>query len=92
MQTTLRKNITLSSDEYETISLAAKKQGLSFSEFLRKTALKAVKKSENADLLNYLIQNTKPVSAKEQKEIESMNIDFKNIEGKELTVDEVLQS
>ena len=91
MQTTLRKNITLSKDEYETISLFAKKQGLSFSEFLRTAALKVAKKSEDLDLLDFVTKNSEFVSAEEQKEFDKMNIDFNDIEGKELTIDEVLQ-
>lgn len=92
MPTTLRKNITLNKVEYETISLFAKKQGLSFSEFLRKTALAAAEKSEEVDLLDFLINNTEFVGAEEQKEFDEMNIDFNNLEGRELTIDEVLQS
>lgn len=91
MPSTLRKNITLSKVEYETISLFAKKQGLSFSEFLRNTALAAAEKSEEIDLLDFLTKNTKFVSAEEQKEFDEMNIDFNNLEGRELTIDEVLQ-
>ena len=43
----VRKNITLPITAYETINDYAKKCGMSFSEFLRDTALKAIVKSEN---------------------------------------------
>lgn len=91
MQTTLRKNITLSNEDYTTISNYARKQGISFSEFLRSTALNAIKQFEDIELLNFMVANCKPVDAIEQAEIDNMNIDFDDIDGKELSLDEVLQ-
>ena len=61
---TVRKNITLPITAYETINNYAKKCGMSFSEFLRDTALKT---------------------------IEDLNIDFDDVGGKEITLDEFLQ-
>lgn len=88
---TVRKNITLSATAYEAISDYAKKCGMSFSEFLRDTALKAIAKSENQSLLEYLNANCDYVDRNEQEEIEALNIDFDDLSGKELTLDELLQ-
>ncbi len=89
---TIRKNITLPATAYETINTYAKKSGMSFSEFLRDTALKAINKSEDASLLEYMSANCAYIDNSEQKEIEELNIDFDNLSGKELTLDELLQS
>lgn len=88
---TIRKNITLPITAYETINDYAKKSGMSFSEFLRETALNAIAKSENSSLLEYLNTNCAYMDKCEQKEIEALNIDFDNLSGKELTLDELLQ-
>ena len=88
---TIRKNITLPVAAYETINNYAKKSGMSFSEFLRDTALKAIVKSENFSLLEYMNANCSHMDKHEQEEIEAMNIDFDNLSGKELTLDELLQ-
>ena len=87
----VRKNITLSATAYETINDYAKKCGMSFSEFLRDTALKAIAKSENLSLLEYINENCTYMDKYEQEEIEALNIDFDNLSGKELNLDELLQ-
>ena len=87
----VRKNITLSATAYETINDYAKKCGMSFSEFLRDTALKAIAKSENLSLLEYINVNCTYMDKHEQEEIEALNIDFDNLSGKELSLDELLQ-
>lgn len=87
----IRKNITLSVTTYETINDYAKKYGMSFSEFVRDSALKAIIKSENLSLLDYINENCSYMDSNEQKEIESLNIDFDNLSGRELTLDELLQ-
>ena len=87
----VRKNITLSVTAYETINDYAKKCGMSFSEFLRDTALKAIAKSENLSLLEYINENCTYMDKHEQEEIEALNIDFDNLSGKELSLDELLQ-
>lgn len=89
--TTIRKNITLPVTSYETINNYAKKCGMSFSEFLRDSALKAIVKRENLSLLEYISSNCAYMDRQEQAEIEALNIDFSNLSGKELTVDELLQ-
>ena len=76
---------------YETINNYAKKCGMSFSEFLRDAALKAIVKSENLSLLEYINTNCEYMDKHEQEEIEALNIDFDDLSGKELTLDELLQ-
>lgn len=88
---TIRKNITLPASAYETINDYAKKCGMSFSEFLRDTALKAIEKSQNLSLLEYINANCAYLDQKEQEEIEMLGIDFEDLSGKELTLDELLQ-
>lgn len=89
--TTIRKNITLPVKAYEIINDYAKKSGKSFSEFLRDTTLNAIIQSENLSLLEYINTNCSYMDSNEQKEIEELNIDFDNLSGKELTLDELLQ-
>lgn len=88
---TIRKNITLPVTAYETINNYAKKCGMSFSEFLREAALKAIVQSENLSLLEYINANCSYMDRHEQETIEALNIDFDNLSGKELTLDELLQ-
>ncbi len=88
---TIRKNITLPVTAYETINNYAKKCGMSFSEFLREAALKAIVQSENLSLLEYINANCSYMDRHEQEAIEALNIDFDNLSGKELTLDELLQ-
>ena len=76
---TIRKNITLPVTAYETINDYAKKCGMSFSEFLRDTALKAIAKSEDLSLLEYINKYCEYVDENEQKEIEALNIDFDDL-------------
>lgn len=91
MSETLRKNITINKKDYETIKNHIKKTGQTFSEFLSFTAIKQIEKQDQMDLLTFLNNNCSYVSKKEQKEIDSMNIDYADIEGKELSLDELLQ-
>ena len=56
-----------------------KKCGMSFSEFLRDTALKAIAKSEDLSLLEYINKYCEYVDENEQKEIEALNIDFDDL-------------
>lgn len=88
---TVRKNITLPASAYETINNYAKKCGMSFSEFLRDTALQVITQREELSLLNYINANCSYVDEAEQKELEALNIDFEDLSGKELTLDELLQ-
>lgn len=88
---TIRKNITLPVAVYETINDYAKKSGVSFSEFLRDTALKAISQNEKLSLLAYLNDNCGYMDKSEQEEIEALNIDFEDLGGKEMTLDDLLQ-
>lgn len=87
----VRKNITLSHEAYEMINDYAKRSGMSFSEFLRESALKAIVQNQNASLLEYISANCAFVDEVEQKELEALGLDFENVDGKELTLDELLQ-
>ena len=88
---TIRKNITLPVSAYEAINDYAKKSGMSFSEFLRDAALKAIVKNEDLSLLEYINSNCSYMDKQEQKEIEALDINFDDLSGKELTLDELLQ-
>lgn len=88
---TIRKNITLPVSVYETINDYAKKCGMSFSEFLRDAALKTITQNEELNLLEYINSNCTYVDNGEQEEIESLNLDFDEFTGKELSLDELLQ-
>ncbi len=88
----IRKNITLPVDIYHTINEYVKERGISFSEFVRDAAVKAIIQEEKASLLEYLDANCLYLDKDEQKEIERLSIDFENLDGKELTLDELLQS
>lgn len=88
---TVRKNITLPASTYEIINNYAKKCGMSFSEFLRETALKTISINENLSLLEYINANSSYMDNEEQKEIESLKINFDDIDGKGITLDELLQ-
>ncbi|MDP8078391.1 MULTISPECIES: hypothetical protein [Phocoenobacter] len=86
----VRKNITLEEQDYNAILSFANKNGLSFSEMLRKTALDFIEKSENMDLLQYMNVNLESVSDEEQAEIDALNIDFDDLTGEEMSVKDVL--
>ena len=88
---TIRKNITLPLSAYEVINDYARKNGMSFSEFLRDTALKEIAKREDLSLLEYINSNCSYMDKQEQKEIEALDINFDDLSGKELTLDELLQ-
>ena len=85
----VRKNITLKQEDYDLISNFILKKGYNFSEFLRETALKRIKQEE-ISLLNFLNSNISLLSKEEQLEIDSKNIDFSDISGEELKLEDVL--
>ncbi len=64
---------------------------MSFSECLRDSALKAIVKSKNLSLLEYINANCACMDKDEQEEMEALDIDFNNSGGKELTLDKLLQ-
>lgn len=85
----VRKNITLKQEDYDLISNFILKKGYNFSEFLRETALKRIKQEE-ISLLDFLNSNISLLSKEEQLEIDSKNIDFSDISGEELKLEDVL--
>ncbi len=86
----VRKHITLTDSEYRIIYDFALKNGFTFSELLRQSALHFIKKSEDLDLLDYMNANLKPISSSEKEELDSLNIDFNDLNGVELRVKDVL--
>lgn len=88
---TIRKNITLPEQIYKTINIYAQKRGVSFSEFLRESALERIGKNEDSSLLEYLNKNCDYVDDNEQEEIKSLKLDFADVSGKELSLNELLQ-
>ena len=90
----IRRHITLSPAENEIINNFIKKQGVSFSEFLRFSALKNIKESENLSLKEYLDRYCEKVDEKEQKELNEMrkNINLEEDEGSEITLEDFLQN
>lgn len=88
---TIRKNITMPSSAYEVINDYALQNNMTFSEFLRKAALSVIDKSENLELLNFLCANCAYVDPIEQAEIAEMELDFADLDGKEISLNELLQ-
>ena len=90
----IRRHITLSPAENEIINNFIKKQGVSFSEFLRFSALKNIKESENLSLKEYLDKYCEKVDEEEQKELDELmkNINLEEDEGSEITLEDFLQN
>lgn len=90
----IRRHITLSPTENEIINNFIKKQGFSFSELIRLSALKSIKESENLNLKEYLDRYCEKVDEKEQKELNEMmkNINLEEDEGSEITLEDFLQN
>ena len=90
----IRRHITLSPNENEIINNFIKKQGVSFSEFLRFSALKNIKESENLSLKEYLDRYCEKVDEEEQKELDELmkNINLEEDEGSEITLEDFLQN
>ncbi len=86
----IRKNISLADCEYQIIYDFAKKNGYSFSEILRKATLDYIQKEEEIDLVKFLNARLDFVSEEEQQEIDALNIDFNNLNGEELSIDDFL--
>ena len=89
----IRRHITLSPAENEIINNFIKKQGVSFSEFLRFSALKNIKESENLSLKEYLDRYCEKVDEEEQKELEELKkyINPEDEEGTEIKQEDFLQ-
>ena len=87
----IRKNITLTQEQNNIIEKAAKINGVSFSEFLRNSAIKEIKRQNDLDLAEFLKTNCKKASDEEQKEFESIDFDLFDVDDfEELSLDELL--
>lgn len=87
----LRKNITISKEDYQVIKDFSRKTGISFSELLRRGTLNYVKEFEKRDLAKFLKDNCPYASEEEQKEFEDFMKTYDDSdEGRELTVNDIL--
>lgn len=87
----IRKNITLTQEQNNMIEKAAKINGVSFSEFLRNSAIKEIKRQNDLDLAEFLKTNCKKASDEEQEEFESIDFDLFDVDDfEELSIDELL--
>lgn len=87
----IRKNITLTQEQNNMIEKAAKINGVSFSEFLRNSAIKEIKRQNDLELAEFLKTNCKKASDEEQKEFESIDFDLFDVDDfEELSLDELL--
>ncbi len=82
----VRKHITLSENDYQIIYDFALKNGFTFSELLRQSALNFIKRSESIDLLDYINANLSAISQEEREELDSLDIDFDDLNGVELNI------
>jgi len=89
----LRKNISINSDDFYILSSFAKKVGISFSELVRKAALKYVEEQEKLDLSDFLRANYPFASDEEEAELTEIlkTLDLEE-SGKEIRIEEILQS
>ena len=87
----LRKNITINSDDFYIVDRFAKKIGISFSELVRKAAVKYVKEQEELDLSAFLRAHCSTVPEDEEYEIvEAMKNKDKKDKGKEIKIEDLL--
>lgn len=87
----IRKNITLTQEQNNMIEKAAKIKGVSFSEFLRNSAINEINRENERDLAEFLKTNCKKASDEEQKEFESIDFDLFDVDDfEELSLDELL--
>lgn len=90
MRDTITKNITLNKDDYDILSRFAKSNGLTLSKFLVYNALTTVHSKETKRVSEFMHRNFCYVDDTEQKEIDSLNINFDDLTGKELTLNDIL--
>lgn len=87
----IRKNITLTKEQNSLIEKAAKIKGVSFSEFLRNSAINEINRENERDLAEFLKANCKNASDEEQKEFESIDFEsYDTSDFEELSLDELL--
>ena len=87
----LRKNITMKTEDVDTINDYVQKTNDTFSNFLVKAALKYINDQDNMELLEFLNNNCEYVSDNEQNYLDSLDVDFTETEGKEISLDDFLQ-
>ncbi len=87
---TVRKNISLPQRDYDIIAQFARARGYTFSELLRQATLEIIKKQEDLGLAQFLAAHVDPVSEEEQAEIDSLGIDFDDLTGVELSIDDII--
>ena len=87
----LRKNISMKIEDIDTINDYIQKTNDTFSSFLVKAALKYINDQDNIELLEFLNNNCEYVSDNEQNYLDSLDIDFTETEGKEISLDDFLQ-
>ena len=87
----LRKNITMKTEDVDVINDYVQKTNDTFSNFLVKAALKYINDQDNMELLEFLNNNCEYVSDNEQNYLDSLDIDFTETEGKEISLDDFLQ-
>jgi len=86
----LRKNITISEEDYQAIKDFSKKTGISFSELISKGALHYIKEVENMDLVKFIKENCSYVSDEEQNEFEEFIKNYDATDrGEELTIEDI---
>ncbi len=92
MASALRKNITLSLEENQLIEDYCKKNGKTFSEFVRTAAVNYIKESEKQDLAEFLKRNCSYLENSEQNEIDAVMDKLKNEQdkGREVSLNELL--
>ena len=78
---------------FEKMSNFAQKERISFSELIRKATKNYIEEQENMNLSEYLNAHCESVSPEEEKELLEMLKDYDpNDKGREITLDEILQS
>ena len=70
----LRKNITINSDDFQIVSMFAKKSRISFSELVRKATMKYVEEQEKLDLSDFLRANYPFASDEEEAELTEIKL------------------
>ena len=91
MKKYVRKNITIEESKLDIINDYINKNNLSFSQFISDVSISYITNQENLDLLNFMNSNVSYVDDAEQKEIDALNIDYSDTNGKELSINEFLQ-
>lgn len=91
---TVRKNITMSLEDYTIIKAYSKKFGLTFSEFLRTSALIYIERIDKMEMAEFFNTFAEFVDDDEQHEIEKLlknhNIDLDSEEGVEVSLNDLL--